>query len=311
MTESYFFTPLVSIHLDSCRILLTNLKLFIYIFLLTALPLSFLLRIIDASTYKLQAQIHHLETLALFASTRFEARHVWEESRADAVSLIRFKAVFLVPCLCLSLASAVAVCSSVVVALTGKRPTLIGALTSVKVNWKRPLATSLVVYSIQLGCAALLRVLAASGAGVVAAAVGAGVELYLMAVLGLALVVSVNEDVVGWDAIVCAFGLMKGRRMVGFVLAGSILLMSSLVGWEMQGLMDEGELFKEYSPERSKVMILMIGFGDGLGLVLLFGLVVLWSYVVTAVFYCECRRRNAIALVVKSDEDVNGDEASV
>uniref|UniRef100_A0A7N0VH75 Transmembrane protein n=1 Tax=Kalanchoe fedtschenkoi TaxID=63787 RepID=A0A7N0VH75_KALFE len=309
MPQSCFLTPLVSIHLDSFRILLTNLKLFLFIFLLTSLPLASIIQVIAASTHSLQSQIRHLETLALYASTRFEARHVWQESRQDAISLIRFKAVFLLPFLCLSLVSAVAVCSSVVLGLAGKRPSLTAALTSVIVNWKRPLATSLVVYSIQLGFAAVLRVMEASGAGVVAAAVGAGVEVYVMAVMGLALVVSVNEDVVGWEAVVCAFGLMKGRRMVGWVLSGSILFMSSLVGWKMEGLMDEGEFFKEYSPGRSKIMIVMMSFGDELGLVLLLGLVVLWSYVVTAVFYCECRRNNVVSVsVVKSEDGICGDD---
>ncbi|RHN64808.1 hypothetical protein MtrunA17_Chr4g0073091 [Medicago truncatula] len=90
------FTPF-KILFNSLQILTTNKFLFTTIFLLTTLPLSILSIYQSIFTHQLTSQIRHLEALAHFASTHFEARHVWHESRDNAVFLIRIKALFSFP----------------------------------------------------------------------------------------------------------------------------------------------------------------------------------------------------------------------
>ena len=52
------------------------------------------------------SQIHHLEAIALLAATRFEARHVSEESRSDALYLLKLKTLISLPIFLLSVAAA-------------------------------------------------------------------------------------------------------------------------------------------------------------------------------------------------------------
>nr|KYP51409.1 hypothetical protein KK1_026690 [Cajanus cajan] len=80
--------------------------------LLTTLPLSTLVISESISTHSLSSQIHHLEALARFAPTRFEARHVWHQSRHDALSLLRTRALFSLPSYLLSLAAALSAVAS-------------------------------------------------------------------------------------------------------------------------------------------------------------------------------------------------------
>ena len=114
------------------------------------------------------------------------------------------------------------------------------------------------------------------------ALVGLGMEVYLMAVLSLGTVVSVMEERWGWDAIGSGWGLMEGRRFSGWVLSGILVLGSGCIGWEMEAMMDGGDWWS------------VMGFGNKVLLMCLFGVVVLWSYVLNTVFYCECRRRQPV-----------------
>ncbi|WJZ98576.1 hypothetical protein VitviT2T_017090 [Vitis vinifera] len=292
--DSCFLSPLKTLF-ASFKILLRNPKVFVSIFALATLPLSLLLFSLSLSSHPIKSQIYHLEAVAALSPTRFEARHVWKESRAYAISLVRLNALFFFPCYALSLLAAITAVHSTGLSCNGKRPTLDTALTAVRTTWKKPLVTTICVYAVMLVYVLLQRTLVAAAAeagglgpvAVVVALVGLGVEVYLMAVLSLGVVVSVMEELWGWDAIGSGWGLMEGRRFSGWVLSGILVLGSGCIGWEMEETMEGGDW---WSVSGWRVM----GFGNKLWLVCLFGVVVLWSYVVNTVFYCECRRRQQV-----------------
>ncbi|XP_019078482.1 uncharacterized protein LOC100243016 [Vitis vinifera] len=198
-------------------------RVFVSIFALATLPLSLLLFSLSLSSHPIKSQIYHLEAVAALSPTRFEARHVWKESRAYTISLVRLNALFFFPCYALSLLAAITAVHSTGLSCNGKRPTLDTALTAVRTTWKKPLVTTICVYAVMLVYVLLQRTLVAAAAeagglgpvAVAVALVGLGVEVYLMAVLSLGVVVSVMEERWGWDAIGSGWGLMEGRRFTG------------------------------------------------------------------------------------------------
>ncbi|CAH2080689.1 unnamed protein product [Thlaspi arvense] len=144
-------TTLAAVLLDSFNIFLKNLPLYLYIFFFTTLPLSFLLFSLSLSSRPVTTLVRHLEALALLAPTRFESRHLWKESRREAVSLLRLRALYLLPSYALSITAATSAVASAAAALSGKRPTLATAAAAVRLTWKRTLATSICVYGIMMG----------------------------------------------------------------------------------------------------------------------------------------------------------------
>ncbi|CAK9166627.1 unnamed protein product [Ilex paraguariensis] len=109
-----------------------------------------------------------------------------------------------------------------------------------------------------------------------------------MAVTSLALAVSITEEQFGFDAIRVGWSLMEGRRLSGWALSGLFVLVSNLISWKVVRKMDSWDLSKGVSTA------LVRWLWDNVGWECLYGLVVLWSYVITTVFYWECRRRKAI-----------------
>ncbi|KAK7304157.1 hypothetical protein RJT34_15239 [Clitoria ternatea] len=262
----------IKILCDTLRVISTNKLLFSSILCFTTLPLSYLSFTLTISTHTLRLRIYHLEALARVVSTRMEARHVWHESRDDAVSLLHTKALFSLLYFPLSLAAAVSSVHVTVSAVQGKPPAVCSALRH---NWKRPAVTSVFVYVILLAFAPVPRVLSApfvtAWVRVLVRVLGSGAEVYLMAVMSLALVVSVAEDRVGLDAIWAGSWLMKERRVCAWILSGFLVLVSWLMNWKV-GVLMESENW-------------VIGV-----FVCLYALVVPFSYVITTVFYCESRR---------------------
>ncbi|XP_059635785.1 uncharacterized protein LOC132277965 [Cornus florida] len=286
--ENWCLAPLTTL-LTSFKIFQRNLKLFSSIFALTTLPLSLLLCSLSLSSHPMMSQIYHLEALAMVAPTRFEARQVLKQSREEALSLLRLKALYFVPCYVLSLIATVMAVSSTAVSLSGKRASLSTAVTAVKATWRRPLVTSICVYAIMLVCIQVPRMLAAllstAALRLPAAVAGAVLEVYLMAVVSLGLVVSIVEERVGLDAVWAGSDLMEGRKFCGWVLSGLLVVVSGAISGEIKRSTD-GE-----DSSRAEWTVAM-GLGNKAGMICLFGLVVVWSYVVTTVFYSECRKRH-------------------
>ncbi|RDX80866.1 hypothetical protein CR513_38521, partial [Mucuna pruriens] len=269
----------VKMIVESVKIMACKKVVFALIMLLTTLPLSTLLISQSITTHSLTFQIHHLEALARFAPTRFEARHVWRESRHDALSLLRIKALFSLPSYLLSLVAALSAVHSTLLALRANPPSLHSAAL-------RLFATTIFVYAILFAFSPLPRALASlapsssfSSARLLLLAASATLEVYLMALMSLSLVVSVAEDSFGWDAIRVGSGLMEGARVCAWILSGLFVLGSSLIGSKLERLMDTQD---------------SIGLQDKASLIVWYGFLVLWSYVVITVFYCHCRKRHPI-----------------
>lgn len=112
-----------------------------------------------------------------------------------------------------------------------------------------------------------------------------------MAVLGMGLVVSILEERFGWDAIFIGSDLMEGKRVCGWVLSGLMGLVTGLIGWKMEGLKMDGE--DSAKETRWKAVMLLKGW-ETLGLAVVYGVVMVWGYVVTTVFYCECRKQHVV-----------------
>ncbi|KAH7545688.1 hypothetical protein FEM48_Zijuj01G0120400 [Ziziphus jujuba var. spinosa] len=278
------FTATLDTLLRSTSIFLRNKRIFLSIFALTTFPLSFLLFSLSFSTRSLRFQIHHLEAVAVFASTHLESLFLRLDSRINAVSLLRIKALFFLPCYALSLLAAVTSVSSTSLAYGGKRPSFVTALNAVRLTWKRPLVTSICVYVLLLAYAPIPRVLAAvlSGSPAVeipVVVIGLGVEVYLMAVMSVGMVVSIAEERCGWEAIRVGWGLMAGRRVSGWVLSGGFLLVAT-------GIIRSGGNGMEEEVEGDYWWSVV---GKEMGLMGMYGMVVMWSYVVATVFYCDCR----------------------
>ncbi|XP_027333676.1 uncharacterized protein LOC113848389 [Abrus precatorius] len=269
------FSP-VKMIVESIKIIATNKVVFTSIMLLTTLPLSTLTISQSISTHNLSTQIHHLEALARYAPTRFEARHVWHESRNEALSLLRTKALFSIPSYLLSLAAALSSVHSTLLALHSKPPSLHSAAT-------RLFATTIFVYAILLTFSPLPRAFASLGPSTASRllllGISSALEVYLMAVMSLSLVVSVAEERFGWEAIRVGFGLMEGNRVCGWVLSGLFVFASSFIGWKVERLMD-GEDW--------------MGVEDKASVIVWYGVLVLWSYVIITLFYFHCRKRHPI-----------------
>ncbi|KAL2318805.1 hypothetical protein Fmac_032681 [Flemingia macrophylla] len=278
---------------ESLRIVHGNKLLFCAIFSLTTLPLSFLTFAFVISTHPLRTHVHHLEAVARVAHTRVEARHVWHESRHDAVHLVRMRALFSLLVFPFSLAAVAAAVHAAAAAFQGN-PASAAVFSAVRRGgtWKRPAVTVIFVYVILMGFAPVPRVLTAvSGSAWWAWAFGLGVEVYLMAVMGLGLVVSVAEERMGWEAIRVGSGLMKGRRFSGWVLSGLLVSLSGFINEKLETALFENNEVGVWD----KVVVSLMCW---------YAVVVLLSYVVTTVFYCDSRRRLDIKEFEEADVDV-------
>ncbi|KAB1204185.1 hypothetical protein CJ030_MR8G028266 [Morella rubra] len=294
------FYPPLSTFFISLKVFLGNKQLFLSIFALAALPLSFLLFSLSLSVQPLKSNVYNLEAVAFLSSSRFEARHVWKESRADALSLLKVKALFFIPIYFLSLLVSITAVHSTASACHAKRPTLLAALTAVKLTWRRPFATTILIYASSLLYAQVPRTVAtltgSPRSEFVVLVIGSAFEVYLMAVLSLGLVVSIVEEELGWEALRVGSCLMAGKRLSGWLLSGLLLLGTGTIARDLERKMDS-----RYSSLDSSTMAVRVSTGakDNAGLILLYGVVVLWGYILTTVFYCECRKRHA----VRDDEE--------
>ncbi|KAK2646510.1 hypothetical protein Ddye_021705 [Dipteronia dyeriana] len=276
-----------------------NKRISISIFSLLTLPLSFLLFSFSHSARPIKSHIYHLEALARFAPTRFEARHVWNESRADAVYLLRLRLLYFLPSYSLSLLSTItAVVSVNSSSSAGKRLSLRMALSHVKLTWKRPLVTTICIYAIFVLYSHVISFAAvvsgnSLGLRMLVWTIGLVFEIYVMAVAGVGLVVSVLEERFGFDAIRVGSDLMERRRLCGWVLTSWFFVVSGLIGWRWERMMVMMMDGQDYYLRNERWTALVLRW-EKLVLTVLYGIAVLWSYVVTTVFYCECKKRRVI-----------------
>ncbi|OIV99823.1 hypothetical protein TanjilG_26161 [Lupinus angustifolius] len=292
----------VKIILESLKILLSNKLVFTSILIFTTLPLSTLIITQSFSLHSRATQIHHLEILAQYSSTRFEARHVWQESRHDALSLLRTRALFSLPTYLLSLSAAI---SSVHSTLSPTSPTLRSAAKSISINYRRPFLTSIFVYAILFVFSpvriAFSAISASTGSIFLVNAIASVIEVYLMSVLSMGLVVAIAEERFGWDAIRVGSGLMEERRVCGWVLSGLCVMSSRLIRSKVEKLL-EGQIEPPDFLGLTDVAAKEIRIEEKAVLIGWYGLVVLLSYVIMSVYYSDCRKRHPIK-EAESDND--------
>ncbi|KDP34250.1 hypothetical protein JCGZ_07821 [Jatropha curcas] len=283
--------------IDSLKIIQRNKHIYFSIFAFLSLPLSLLHFSLTLSSYPIKSQILHLEYLATRTPTRFEARQVWRESREVAINLLHLKLLYFLPCYLFSLIAAITVVVSTE-SVYNKGPTSIKlAFAAIKPIWTRPVVTSICIYAIQILYSAVPYTLAAvigsssSRLRFVIWVIGLGAELYIIAVSEIGLVVSIVERRFGWDAIRVGSDLMEGRRIFGWVLCGLMAVLTGGIGRRMEGLM---VLESEYLAEEPKWTVKEGWEKAAAVLVVLYGVVVVWGFVVTTVFYCECRQRHVV-----------------
>lgn len=278
--------------LEAVRVIHNKKLVFLFISLFTTLPLSFLFFTLSITTHTLRSHIYHLEALALFTSTLMEARHVWHESRDNAVYLLRIRALFFLICLPLSLAAAVSSVHTTYNFIQGKSVTVNSVVNAVKDNWKRPLVTAIFVYVILFAFSPVPRIIASGFSSpelrFMVMTIGLGFEVYLMGVMGLGMVVSVVEERTGWEAITVGSDLMRGKRLIfGWLLSALFVLVSGFMNGRVEVLLEGPN--SEISVWDKTVLICSYGF------------IVLFSYVVTTVFYCHSRIRHSPE--IQNDDD--------
>ncbi|XP_022997441.1 uncharacterized protein LOC111492360 [Cucurbita maxima] len=301
----FFFVFPFKILFNSLQIFSRNKRIFLSIFFFFALPLSLLLFALSLSSHPLKSHILHLESVLRHSPTRFEFRHVFSESRDDAFSLLRLRAAFFLPIYAFSLLTAFSTVSFTHHSFHAKRPTLKSTIALLKNSWNRPLVTTICIYAILVAYSIVPNTLASisQSPALRFAILVAGVifEVYLIAVLSLGLVVSIAEERFGFDAIRAAAALMADRRLSGSILTAMFLLASSSISWEMEGLMDGVDHWMRTTAAVTSNVA--IGVWDKMGLISLYGMVIISGYVVTTVFYCECRKKDFVRVENEEDHD--------
>ncbi|KAL9224601.1 hypothetical protein vseg_000620 [Gypsophila vaccaria] len=290
-----FITPLIIILIDSFKLIfIQHPKTFLLIYLAAALPLSVSLVSLSLSSLPrwLKLHIRRLDFLRLAVDIWVEAANVLETCDLDLNRLHRFKLLHAAPVFAFSLLTLSAV--SAAAAGPGRRRARAGPRALLSglgpARWAGPPATAVVGAAFWIPW------------GLLVAAVGrrlplAAVEVYAMSVLGLSMVVSAVEGRAGADAIRAGWGIMTGRRVVGWVLSGMILAVTNLIGREIARAMDGRDVTEDESGDGWRTG-LRVGYVVGLVGVLTW--VIMWSYVVMTVYYCECRKRNG---VIRQDDD--------
>ncbi|XP_065865656.1 uncharacterized protein [Euphorbia lathyris] len=282
----------LKILIESLRIFPKNKHIYFLILIFITLPLSLLHFSQSLSSYPIKTRILHLEYLATRAATRIESLQVWRESREFALSLFHLKLFYFLPTYFLSLIAAITVITSTAYAYNKTPITIQFVFSTIKLTWLRPLLTSFYIYAILLLYSIvpymLLDVVRSPTPWLklVIWVVVVSVELYLIAVLGLSLVVSIMEMRSGWDAIQVGWCLMEGRRICGWFLCGLMVVVTGVIGWRMEGLV----VVRDDSVEEAKWMV-MEGWEEAI-LVGLYGLAPVWGFIVTTVFYCECKKKH-------------------
>uniref|UniRef100_A0A1J3J5J4 Transmembrane protein n=1 Tax=Noccaea caerulescens TaxID=107243 RepID=A0A1J3J5J4_NOCCA len=299
-------TRITTTLLASFMILFRNKHILFPVFAFIAIPLAALHLSLTLSSFRLRNHVFRLEALANIVHTRFEARQIWQESREDAVSLLHLKSRYFVPSFVLSCIASITVITSTSFSHHGLNPSLKSSFTSLKSSWMRVTATSIVVYgllflyspipmflSALLGYTPTLRYLIT--------VFSLGIEVYIMAIAGLGLVVSVIEERYGFDAVKEGTTLMKGRRITGLAMGGVFVFLSSFIGHGMEKLAKELDVDSSSGSWWRSVVV--SGGWDGWKLVCMYGAEVVLSYVVVTVFYCECRKRDGNSEVTVADDE--------
>ncbi|XP_022749452.1 uncharacterized protein LOC111298950 [Durio zibethinus] len=289
-SSSSSFYVFLKLMYDPLKIFLQNKHIFFPILIFLNLPLAFLLFSLSFASRPLKHHIFHLEYVAVLSYTRFEARHVLKESREESLSLLRLKLLFSFPSFILSLLSFVSTVHVTSLSLSSPhRPSFLSTTTALKLAWKRVVVTSLCSYGLFLLYVQLPQLFAAAFGNhprisLSILVIGLGFEVYIMGVLGLGMVVSTLEEKFGWDAFRVGSNSMAGRRVCWWWITCMLVAVSGWIGNRFEKLTDSDDLVK------SGIWAVVMGW-ESMGLLWFYGVVIIWSFIVSTVFYGDYKNR--------------------
>ncbi|XP_039031709.1 uncharacterized protein LOC120166519 [Hibiscus syriacus] len=279
---------LLKLFSDPLKIFFQNKHILFPVLIFFTLPLSFLLFSLSVSSRPIKRHIIHLESVALLSPTRVEAQNVLKESRDESLSLLRLKFFFSLPSSILSLLSFISTVH-VTSSSPSHRSSLPSTANALKLAWKRVVVTSTCSYALLFLYVQLLQLFSVvfrnqPRISLPISVIGAGFEVYLMGVLGLGLVVSALEEKFGWDAFRFGSELMAGKRAWWWWVTCMLVVISGWIGNRIEKLTEGEDLVK------SGIWTVVVGW-ETVALWWSYGLLVIWSSMVTTVFYCDCKHR--------------------
>ncbi|OMO95115.1 hypothetical protein COLO4_16055 [Corchorus olitorius] len=117
-----------------------------------------------------------------------------------------------------------------------------------------------------------------------------------MGVLGLGLVVAALEDKYGLEAIRFGSELMAGtrRRLCWWWVTCMLVAVSGWIGNQFEKLTDGEDFLK-------KGLWTLVMRWETAGLLWFYGVAVIWSFIVTTVFYCGCKKRLDFSCVIANE----------
>lgn len=230
---------------ESCVVLRSRAKLFIYLLISFTLPLCLMVLAHNLAIDPLLLQIHHNEDLVAEQNTQNTGitSTIQKHITSQRIRLGFLLAAYVVFLLIFALLSTAAIVYTVACIYTKRGLTYRKVVTVVPKVWKRLLLTFLwafllVFFMIGAFFAAVLFIfLVILPLSYVLATIAWWiVTLYFLVVLfyftcifNLASVISVLEQSYGWQALKRSTQLIRGRRMVAFVLYAIYLILSTLV----------------------------------------------------------------------------------
>ncbi|PHT42149.1 hypothetical protein CQW23_16174 [Capsicum baccatum] len=286
---------LVKIIFNSFKIIFSTKKISFFLFLFLSFPLSFLIFSFYFITFPLKNRVQHLEELSLSSSIHVESEHLLEEANKEAKSLLFIKCLFFFPIFLLSFFTAVAAVNITFSVLSKDGKSTI--ITALRVARIRVLVTSICVYATMLTCTIVPGMVVTVFETypiirVIIVVFGSALELHLMAITSLALVISINEGIYGFDAIRVGSGLMEGKRVIGWVLSGLFVIFSGFVRGTMEMAMTMRMDGLDFEIFESTVVIGLLW--DNMVWIFIYSLMVQWSFVVTTIFYFHLNKRDFI-----------------
>ncbi|XP_077217230.1 uncharacterized protein LOC143851638 [Tasmannia lanceolata] len=293
MKPSFMAMGILGILREAFKIPFRNGKLALFLALLLLIPSYFLFL---TNNFTVQPLTSKLTMKFLLLPKDVPGSPEYTELLAEIMRDVRILVgevtFFLIISKVVSIFSTVVTVYASAVIYAGNHLTISELFSRVRGTWKRPVITWLYVNLFSLGYLLILGVLIGFllviGKGGSVALIALGVILLLSALLcffylgvvwDLGVVVSVVEEgCYGLEALFKAGGLIKGRRLQGFVL----FLISTLVPIVISQIF----AIKETDVNNTKATQIVMG----LVLVNITGLVSLYNHVVCTVFYYECKK---------------------
>jgi hypothetical protein len=289
---------------DAIKLPGRNAHIFLIVAISTMIPYSLLAL---ANAYSVTSLISDLSiSIMSFLSNMDPASELYHKLlykiQADSILLILEQIIFLVVMTVILLSSTVSTVYVSAMSYLGKDLTLKDLWLKLKKIWVRPLITwfyiSLMITSFFFFLVSLSTIVVLGRGSIVIAAIGlvlivlvTCLNMYFVLIWMLSLVTSVLEDCYGLEALAKAENLVKGRKVVGFVLTFVLSVLFSAVYLIS---------FASKDPSRTVRQIFVTFFVMNLIM-----LVKILSMMVCTVFYIERKQSHGEALELAEEMGYN------